>query len=82
MKTLDSVCNQNNSPFRLWGGTSLFLIVHDAEDIETVLKSPHCLRRMYLYEFLRDSISDTVDGLFTSNGEYLLMQLVEQIVKL
>lgn len=55
---------------RFWAGTTLFLVVHDVEDIETVLKSPHCLRRMYTYEFLREYISD-VDGLFTSNGEDL-----------
>lgn len=80
MKTLDTVCNQYNSPVRVWGGTSLLLIVHDAEDIETVLKSQHCLKRMYIYKFLRDSISDTVDGLFTSNGEDFLMKLIKLLV--
>lgn len=80
MTTLDTICNQNSSPFRVWGGPSLFLIVHDAEDIETVLKSQHCLKRMYIYEFLRDSISDTVDGLFTSNGKDLSMKLIHLLV--
>lgn len=51
------------------------LIVHDADDIETVLKSPQSLKRMYIYEYIRDSISDTVDGLFTSSGKDLLIHI-------
>lgn len=68
MTTLDTICQQYSSPCRMWAGTTLFLVAHDAEDIETVLKSPNSLKRMYIYEFIRDAISDTVDGLFTSSG--------------
>lgn len=68
---MDRMCKSYTSPFRFWAGTDLILMVHDAEDIDTILKSPHCLDRMYVYDFLREGISPTSDGLFTANGKHL-----------
>lgn len=68
MEIIDDHCKTYGSPVKIWGGTSFYLMVHDPEDVDFVLKSPHCQRRMYLYSFLREAICDRAEGLFTSNG--------------
>lgn len=68
LKKLDEICETHSSPARLWIGPRLALVVHDVEDVETILKSPHCLNRMSNYVYLREGIFGDVDGLFTSGG--------------
>lgn len=64
---LDKLCAKYVSPFRIWIGPKLFVFVHDVNDIETVLKSPNCLNKMYVYKFVKDGLGD-VDGMFTAEG--------------
>lgn len=46
----------------------MYIGLDNADDIETVLKSPHCLNKDTIYQYVRESLA--VDGLFTSEGIY------------
>lgn len=71
LQLLRDICAQYQSPARFWAGTNMFLIAHDSEDIETIVKSPNCLTRLYNYKYIREAISEDADGLFTSSGIYI-----------
>lgn len=54
----------------------MFLIAHDTEDIETIVKSPNCLKRLYNYKYIREAISEDADGLFTSHGNTFQLKII------
>lgn len=49
----------------------MYIGLDNADDIETVLKSPHCLNKDTIYQYVRESLA--VDGLFTSEGIFHLI---------
>lgn len=79
MQLLINMCSKFNSPIRFWAGTNLFLIAHDTEDIETIVKSPNCLTRLYNYKYIREAISEDADGLFTSSGNITYIQSISNV---
>lgn len=55
----------------MWIGPKLFVIIHDICDVETILKSQHCLNKIFVYKFVKDGLGD-VDGMFTAEGNFIL----------
>lgn len=51
------------TPAAAWLGPKLHLIIDKPEDLQTVLLSPNCLDKPYVYRFLPNE-----RGLFTSEG--------------
>lgn len=44
-------CKKMQSPGKFWFGTSLVLLVDEPEDIQTILNSPNCLAKPYVFNF-------------------------------
>lgn len=64
---MSGLSNYYTSPFRLWNGPTLFVMVDNAEDAETILSSQHCYNKQDCYKYVREGIS--YDGLFTCDGK-------------
>lgn len=56
------------TPAAVWLGPKLHIIIDKPEDMQTVLLSPNCLDKPYVYRFLPNE-----RGLFTSEGISNLM---------
>lgn len=67
IKYLSGLSNYYTSPFRLWLGPTLIVMVDNADDAETILSSPYCLNKQDIYKYVREGIS--YDGLFTCDGK-------------
>lgn len=67
------MCQKYGSPLRLWLGPKMYLLLDNADDIETVLKSPHCLNKESVYHYVQESLS--VNGLFTLEGKIISSSL-------
>lgn len=63
---IDEVCKKFPSPMRLWMGPDLYILVHDADCAEQVLKEKTALYKPKVYEAISDVLGG--HGLFTSNG--------------
>lgn len=50
-----------DTPCRFWLGPALSIFLAKPEDVQTVLLSPQCLEKPYMYRFLDDGV-----GLFTA----------------
>lgn len=68
MEILDDTCSKYSSPISIWGGPNLFLLIHDPDDVDTILKSSYCQKRIYINKLLREGIHEKAEGLFTLNG--------------
>lgn len=51
------------TPARAWFGPVLVIGIADPQDMQTVLSSPHCLQKGYMYKFIHNQ-----SGLFTADG--------------
>lgn len=45
----------------------MYVALDNADDIETILKSPHCLNKDDVYHYVKECLG--VDGLFTAEGK-------------
>lgn len=54
------------TPVRAWFGPVLVIGVAHPEDMQTVLSSPHCLQKGYMYKFIHNQ-----SGLFTADGNLI-----------
>lgn len=70
-KYLDYVCENFESPSRVWMGPNLYIFVTDAKCAEQVLKGRSTVEKPQVYEAIRDALGG--DGLFSSNGERFSM---------
>ncbi|KAG5311951.1 CP4C1 protein, partial [Pseudoatta argentina] len=52
-----------SSPFRIWIGPKLFIVVHELDQIKTILQNRHCLDKSYVYNCIKP-VFDT--GLVTA----------------
>uniref|UniRef100_A0A1B0DNC0 Cytochrome P450 n=1 Tax=Phlebotomus papatasi TaxID=29031 RepID=A0A1B0DNC0_PHLPP len=53
LKIVQYLTSSFKGPCRWWIGTTMYVIVKNPEDMQTVLNSPQCLSRAEVYEFLR-----------------------------
>ncbi|GAB0086095.1 Cytochrome P450 [Sergentomyia squamirostris] len=53
LRLVRDILKNYESPSRWWLGTTMYVLVKSPEDLQTVLNSPHCLSRGFVYEFLR-----------------------------
>lgn len=53
LQIIQETINISKTPFRCWIGTTLYVIVKEPDDIESVLKSQHCLNRGRIYDFIK-----------------------------
>lgn len=58
------------TPSRLWFGPKLVIVIGKAEDMQTILNSPNCLEKTYVYKFLEKNV-----GLFSAPGLYISFDL-------
>ncbi|KAG5305542.1 CP4C1 protein, partial [Acromyrmex insinuator] len=42
-----------SSPFQIWIGPKLFIVVHELDQIKTILQNRHCLDKSYVYNCLK-----------------------------
>lgn len=56
-------CDAAPHPSRYWLGTILVVFVSSPEDMKTILNSPHCIQKPYMYEYL-----GVKNGLMVANG--------------
>ncbi|KAJ6636722.1 Cytochrome P450 4C1 [Pseudolycoriella hygida] len=64
MEIMDLLCMTTDifdTPCRFWLGPVLAIFLGKPEDVQTVLLSPHCLEKPYIYRFM-----DDVEGIFTA----------------
>lgn len=52
------------NPSRYWLGPTLIVVVSSPEDMQTVLNSPHCLQKPYVYDYMSSGNA----GLFIADG--------------
>lgn len=52
MEKLIQVCEAVPNPSRRWLGQTLIIIISSPEDMQTILNSPHCLEKPFLYDFM------------------------------
>lgn len=67
METLIQITEAVPNPSRRWMGQTLLIIVSSAEDMQTVLNSPHCLQKSFLYDYMD---LDVNVGLFLAKGNF------------
>lgn len=71
--SFDSYAKKFKSPFRIWLGPKLVVVIADAENAELVLKSKDCLNKsMVFYNAVIDAIN--TDGLITLKGSELIFE--------
>lgn len=63
----DKLASQHKSPTRIWLGPDLYLFVHDAPSIETLMRSRTCVNKPFLYQGIREALGG--DGLFTAKDD-------------
>lgn len=64
---MDEIARKYSSPSRIWMGPNLYVFIHDAVSVETVLRARNCLDKPSVYEVVRDALG--ADGLFTLKGK-------------
>lgn len=63
MDMLSLTTDMMETPCRFWLGPVLVIFLGEPNDIQTVLQSPKCLDKPYIYRFMNDSL-----GLLTAPG--------------
>lgn len=65
MQIIVDVTTSTETPSRFWLGPQLIVIIGKAEDMQTILNSPNCLEKTYVYKFFEKNV-----GLFTAPGSF------------
>ncbi|XP_055382212.1 uncharacterized protein LOC129612568 [Condylostylus longicornis] len=63
LKFFSQLEQKYQSPYVTWVGTYPMMVSSDPDTMETILTSPHCVNKSFVYAFLTDLIGD---GLFSS----------------
>lgn len=64
---LDELAQKYVSPVRVWMGPNLYIFLHDAKSIDTLLRSKISLDKAPVYRAVREALGG--DGLFTSKSD-------------
>lgn len=48
---------KSGTPFKAQIGPAFFILLDEPEDVKTVLMSPHCLDKPYIYDFIHSPFS-------------------------
>lgn len=49
---LNGILLEKGTPFKIQMGPAYFVVVDHPDDMKTILTSPHCLDRPYIYDFI------------------------------
>lgn len=63
---MDRICKKFPSPERIWFGPKVYALIHDAEDVESLLKPPDNLNKMDEYKMMENEME--IRGLITLDG--------------
>lgn len=66
--------SQIETPAAIWLGPKLHILIDKPADLQTVLLSPNCLDKPYVYRFLPNE-----RGLFTSEGNNIIFNTLIDI---
>lgn len=53
LKIINELAENYASPFRIWIGNKLFIVIYEPDHIKTILQSRHCLEKNIMLEFFK-----------------------------
>lgn len=65
METLIKIGSDQETPSIFWLGPTMTFVINKPEDMKSVLMSPNCLQKPYMYDFV-----GSTKGIFNSPGIY------------
>lgn len=66
---MDKICKKFPSPERIWFGPKAYALIHDAEDVESLLKPSNNLNKMDEYKMMENEMG--IRGLITLDGKQI-----------